>query len=182
MNPHESWDWFSSHHYIASIFDSIKFVLKTDPEAHVIFAQILQEVVSAWLQAVQRSGHLQSSLVRCDLNPSTLQLLGVDQWRFGRKLILYSGTLNSFVQLVFFFFFFFFLLVVVVVVVHHHPNQVDSMSNRYIFFSDGQSLSKCRSRDLDFLPIEPPSSSIFLGGLNACLTEFPHLPKTIGDL
>ena len=80
-------DWFSSHPciYIDIWFNTQSSSAKNWPRSACHFAQILQEVVSAWLQAVQRSGHLQSSLVRCDFSQSTLQLWGVGQWRFGEE-------------------------------------------------------------------------------------------------
>ena len=142
-------DWFSSHPciYIDFWFDT-QSSAKNWPRSACHFAQILQEVVSAWLQAVQRSGHLQSSLVRCDFSQATLQLLGVGQWRLGRKLILYCGTLNSFSDT---------FLLLLLLFCHHPQPRGFHVKPLHLVAQMDNFFSKCRSRDLDSLPTETPS-------------------------
>lgn len=163
-------DWFSSHPciYIDFWFNT-QSRAKNWPRNACHFAQILQEVVSAWLQAVQRSGHLQSSLVRCD-SQSTLQLLGVGQTFWGGSWSCHSGTLNSFVDT-----FCYCCCCFAITPTRWIPCQTVTPCCSY-----GQYFSKCRSRDLDSLPTETPSFpyAFLVVNLNVCFTEILHLPKT----
>lgn len=142
----------------------IKIRAKDWPRSACHFAQIPQEVVSAWLQAVQRSGHLQSSLVRCDFSQSTLQLLGVDQWRFGRKLILYSFCYCCCCYAI-------------------TPTRWIPCQTVTPCCSDGQFFSKCRLRNLDSLPTETPSFPYaFLVVWTFVLPKFYIFQRLIRDL
>lgn len=166
-------DWFSSHPciYIDFWFNT-QSRAKNWPRNACHFAQILQEVVSAWLQAVQRSGHLQSSLVRCD-SQSTLQLLGVGQTFWGGSWSCHSGTLNSFVDT-----FCYCCCCFAITPTRWIPCQTVTPCCSY-----GQYFSKCRSRDLDSLPTETPSFSVcFLGVWMFVLPKFYIFQRLIGDL
>lgn len=125
MKPYWQSMEIGSHHILAftSIFDlTLKVVvLKIDPEAHVILHRFYRKwsvlgckLFSAPATYSQVSFGATSANPRCSCGVLASDVLG-------RKVILYSGTLNSFVDT------FCYCSCCFAIT----PNQVDSMSNRY---------------------------------------------------